>query len=279
MSDEHPTVPLPDPGAQWVLSTDADATPPPRRKARWPWLVALASVIALAIGAWFAAEAVARQIVERTIRQQLVEQLNLPADHPVRLEIPGAIVPQLISGTLDHVEASSEDVAVQGLSGDVAVSLEGVPIRGDGPWRAGSATVTLDEDQVRTLLSRIDGFPAETVRLGDPEISIDTELSLFALSVPIGVDLAARAEGGDIVLTPTQLRAGGVEVSASALLAQFGALASTVIRDWEVCVADQLPGAVTIEDVAVVRRTVVIDLDLDGALLHDPAARAPGACA
>ena len=64
-ADEHPTQPLPDPSATWILQTDASARAP-RRHRRWPWLVAVLAVAALAVGAWFAGEYIARGIVERT---------------------------------------------------------------------------------------------------------------------------------------------------------------------------------------------------------------------
>ena len=94
-ADEHPTQPLPDPSATWILQTDASA-PAPRRHRRWPWLVAVLAVAALAVGAWFAGEYIARGIVERTIREQVVQQLDLPADQQIDVDIPGQVLPQLI---------------------------------------------------------------------------------------------------------------------------------------------------------------------------------------
>lgn len=278
-SAEHPTVPLPDPRAQWVLSSDA-AAPRPRR---WPWLVALLAVAALAVGAWFAGEYIARGIVERTIRDQITQQLNLPADQQVDIEIPGQVLPQLISGRFDELTIAGTDVplgtSADALSGDVVVRASGVPIRGDGAIEDASASVTLDQAQLQTLLGRIDGFPASTVALNDPNIDITMDLQLFALTVPVGVGLTPSASAGQLVLTPATLKVGGADISADALVDQFGAIARTVVRDWNVCIAQDLPAGLTLTGTRVAGETVVADFAIDGAIIEDPALQQPGTCA
>ena len=70
--DTQPTQPIPD---QWVVAAES----PRRRRRAWPWLVAFAIVVGLAVVAWFAGEAIAKDIVTKTIREQVVTQLSLPA--------------------------------------------------------------------------------------------------------------------------------------------------------------------------------------------------------
>lgn len=277
MSDTQPTQPLPGPAAQWVLSTSTP--PPPPKKRRWPWLVALVAVIALVVAAWFAGEYIARGIVEKAVRDQLITQLSLPADQPIDLVIEGAVLPQLIVGSFGHVEIASDDVPLNGLTADVRVELDDVPIRGGGDWSGGYATVTFDEAQLRALLGDIEGFPAETVTIDAPDLAVEFELQLFALTIPVGVAMTPRAEAGELVLTPASLRLAGAEISADALLRQFGAIASTVVRDWDVCIADQLPEALTLTGVQVQSDAVVAELEIDSSILHDPAARQRGSCA
>lgn len=275
MSDQHPTQPLPDPGARWVLSTDAAATRPRRR--RWPWLVALLVVIALAVAAWFAGEYIARSIVERTIREQVTRQLDLPVDQQIDIDIPGPLLPQLIVGSLGKVSISSQDVPLQGITGDVTVSAQDVNIH-DGDWSGGHATVTLDQSQLQTLLANVPDFPASTVVIDAPDLAAEFSLQLFTVEIPVGVALTPSASGGDIVLTPASLRLGGAEVTADALRQQFGALASTVLRDWDVCIADRLPKAVELTGVAVAREQVVADFEIDSAITRDGAAQEKGTC-
>lgn len=275
MSDTNPTQPLPDPAAQWVLSSPQ----PPRKKRWWPWLIAAIAVVGLMIGAWFAGEYIARGIVHKTIRDQIITQLSLPADQQIDIDLPGAVLPQLIAGEFDALTVSSEDVAFGDLSGDIEVHATGVPVRGDTAVDSASATVTLDEDQVRALLGTIDGFPADTVTLDAPDIAVEFELQLFALTIPVGVALTPSAEAGKLVLTPASLRVADAEISADALLRQFGAIASTVVRDWDVCIAEYLPAGLTLTGVEVQADTVVVDFDIDGAIATDPQLRENGTCA
>ncbi|MGV9195089.1 LmeA family phospholipid-binding protein [Microbacterium sp. MC2] len=276
--DRHDTAPLPDPAAQWMLVTPDRPAPAQRRRARWPWIVAGVAVVVLAIVAWVAGEQIARNVVESTIRERVVTELSLPADQPIGVDIPGQILPQLIGGTLDEITVTGDDVTFGELSGDVTVHATGVPVRGDAPLTAATATVTLDEAQLTALLGTIEGFPADTVAIDAPAVEVSMELQLFALTVPVGVTLVPGAAGGDIVLTPSTLRVAGAEITADALVRQFGAIAGTVVRDWQVCVADQLPAGVELSAVDVTRTTVVAEFAIDGDIVTDEALRRPGSC-
>ncbi|RLK47594.1 DUF2993 domain-containing protein [Microbacterium telephonicum] len=276
MSDTQPTLPLPDPQARWVLS-QPDAAP--RRRRAWPWLLAGAIVVVLAVAAWLIGEQVARGIVERTIREQIVTHLSLPVDQQIDVDVPGAILPQLIVGSLGEVTVESDDVTLQGITGDVTVTAADVPIRGGADWSSGHATISLDEAQIQQLLSRVDGFPASSVTLDAPDIAFSTELSVLGASVPVGVGLSVATEDGSLLLTPDTLRLAGAEVPAQVLVDQFGALARTVVRDWEVCVAQYLPRALTLTSTTVESDAVVAVFDIDSAVLTDPAARETGTCA
>ncbi|KXZ59847.1 hypothetical protein Mlaev_02090 [Microbacterium laevaniformans] len=278
MNDQHPTQPLADPSARWVLSTDAAASAPRRHSRRWPWLIAVLAVVLLAVGAWFAGEYIARGIVERTIRDQVASRLDIPADRHVDVDVRGAVIPQLIGGRLDDVTVSAADVSLGALTGDVEVHAAGVPIRGDAPLQSASATVRLDQDQVRALLGTVDGFPADAVTVEAPDIVMSTELKAFSLSVPVGVSLTPSASGGDLVLTPRTLRVSGAEVSADVLIDQFGALARTVVRDWNVCVRQYLPAGLTLTAVRVDGAQVVADIAIDPRITVDAALQQNGTC-
>jgi hypothetical protein len=269
-ADAQPTQPIPD---AWVV---ADA-PPPRRRRVWPWIVALAIVVGLAIVAWFAGEAIAHNLVVKTIRDQVISQLALPADQDVQVEIASPVIPQLIAGSLSEVSISSEDFPLGEFTGDVAVTATDVSIRG-GDMGAATGSVTLDEQQLRALMSTVDGFPADTLGLAAPNVTMSTELSLFGVSFPVGVALTPSAVAGDLVLTPDELQLAGASITADDLRDRFGGLSDLVLRDWTVCVAQYIPAGVTLTDVAVDGQTLVADFDVDGAIVSDPALRENGTC-
>ena len=265
--DDQVTQPLPD----WE-----HAQAPKRRW--WPWLVAFGIVVVLAVVAWFAAEAIARDLVSRTIKSEVSDRLSLPADHEVDVEVPGMMIPQLIGGSLAEVTVSSEDVPVGSFEGDVTVTATDVPIRDGADMGGATATVTLDATQLQGLLSTIEGFPAETVGLDEPDVTMASELQLFGVGFPVGVSLTPSVAEGDIVLTPTSFELAGAQIDAAQLTQQFGKLADVVVRDWTVCLAEYIPAGVTVTDVRVEGDLLVADADVDGGIVTDPELQANGTC-
>lgn len=246
-----------------------------KRRRRWPWVVGI--VVVLLVAAWFAAEQIARGLLISTVRSETIAALELPADQQLDVDVPGQVLPQLIAGRLNELSLSSNNVTLGPISGAVQVHATGVPIRGGDAAESASATLTLDEEQLRALLATVDGLPAATVTIEQPAVRLETELQVIA-TVPIGVSLVPSASGGDLLLTPTSITIAGAEIPAEALVDQFGAIARTVVRDWNVCLAQYLPTGVVLSDVAVEGAHVVAHADIDGRILSDPALQANGTC-
>src|SRR5688500_18614710 len=170
VGDTQPTTPLP----EWAVAEE----PAPRRRRRgWPWLIALGIVVVLGVVAWFAAEAIARDLVAQTVRDQVRERLALPADQEVDVTVAGMVIPQLLSGSLDEVTVSSDDVPVGSFEGDVTVTAFGVPLQQGVDMSGATATVTLDAAQLQSVLGTIEGFPAGTVGLEEPDVTMESNLA------------------------------------------------------------------------------------------------------
>nr|WP_221446837.1 DUF2993 domain-containing protein [Microbacterium thalassium] len=267
---------MPDPSAQWVLATPTPPKPQKRRRI-WPWLVLGGAALIIVVAA-FIAEPIARSIVQGGIRDRVVTELGLPSDQPVDVEIAGPVLPQLILGTLGEVSISSEDVTFDAFTGDVSVLAYGVSVRG-GDMAGGGAEIRMDEQQLRALLSTVDGFPADSLALDAPDVTMSTELDVFGLTtLPLGVALTPSAADGDLVLTPTALEVGGIAVSADQLRDQFGGVVDTIARDWPVCVAQYMPAGVTLVAAAVEGEDFVAAFELDGRIASDPALLENGTC-
>ncbi|MCM3695826.1 LmeA family phospholipid-binding protein [Microbacterium oleivorans] len=249
----------------------------PRRRRRG-WIVAIVIVAVLAVLV-VAAEFAARALVPQVIRSQLVSTLGLPEDQPIDVDIPGLLLPQLVVGNIPVMSLSADDVEVDGISGDVEVTIADAPVRQGGDWSSARAVVVMDEEQIRTILSRVDGFPVDSFRLDPPAVALDTELNVFGAAVPLGVRLSAAAEDGELVLSPTTFRLGEVDVSAEALRQQLGPLVGSFVQNWPVCLAEYLPRALTLAEVTVAERGVVASFDIDSAILRDRTAQQPGSCA
>ncbi len=268
--DTQPTLPFP-----------LEERPVARRRRRGlPWIIAIVIIAGLAVVAWFVAEHIARDILTRTVREQIITQLALPEDQQIDVGVNEPVLPQVLGGTLDRLDVSSDDVALGGVVADVSVRATDVPIRVDAEdIGSAEATITFGEDQLQTLLTGVEGIPETGLTLTPPTASFDTELQLFALTVPVGVDLTPSADAGAIVLTPTAVRVSGAEIAADALRRQFGVAGEALLSPREICIADRLPAGLVLREVRVEDAALVAEVDVDGAIIRDAALQANGTCA
>jgi len=86
------------------------------------------------------------------------------------------------------------------------------------------------------------------------------------------------AEDGQIVFTPTSIRLGNDTYTAKELRQTFGGFASQLLRQQSFCVAENLPAALTIVDVDVVGKDLIVTIDGDGAALGGPDLSTSGTC-
>ncbi|WP_347754637.1 DUF2993 domain-containing protein [Agrococcus sp. ProA11] len=254
----------------------SDAAETPRRRGRG--FVILAIVLVVVAALVVAAELVARQVVPDTIRSTVVEQLSLPPEHPVQVEVDGILLPQLVAGSLADVRIASEAVTVGAFAGDITAQFEDVPIRGDGAAASGAAQVRMTTEQLRSLLATIDGFPAETIELEAPNVTASTEFSLLGATIALGLVLEPSAADGDLVLSPVEGSIAEATVTAEQLRQQFGGLLEPVLQDRSVCVASSLPAALTLESIEVEADELVAGFDIDGGIINDPALQEDGTC-
>jgi len=253
-----------------------DATTPRRRSRRW--IAVLIVVVVLVAGAVVAAEFIARSVVASTVRSLVVKKVGLPDDQNVDVAVAGIVLPQLLGGRLDDVTITSNDVTLGPITGDVVVEMRGVPISGGAAAEGGTASVRLDEDQLRTLLAQIPGFPSGTVQMAAPDLTFVNELSVFGVGIPVGVSVTPGAANGDLTLTPAGFELGGNSIDADTLRAQFGGVADAILGTQSLCIADRLPAAVTLTSATVQGQNLVAAFDIDGRVLNDPALQANGSC-
>ncbi len=82
-----------------------------------------------------------------------------------------------------------------------------------------AATVVLTEEQLRTLMSTVEDFPADSLGLAAPDVTMSTELSVFGVSHPRErLAHASAPSTGDLVLTPASLQLAGAEITADGSL-------------------------------------------------------------
>ena len=123
MSDEHPTLPYPEPSSEHptlVIPGSADEPRPTRRRARWPWVVLVIVLVLAALVV--AAEFLARAILPGIVRGIVIEQLDLPQDQQLDVDAAGILLPQLIGGRLDELHLTTDAVTFGGITGAADVT-------------------------------------------------------------------------------------------------------------------------------------------------------------
>lgn len=274
---EHPTDPLPDLRAGWVLAVPEE---PNKRRRVWPWLVAAAAaLVVILLVVVVIIETVVRSTIESGIASQVRTGLELPADHPVDVSIEGPLTLQLLTGSLDELRLSSDDVPLGPTTADVEVTLQGVSTTAPYTVGAGVATVTLDQSEVAALTDSVAQIDILELTLEDPAIVVGTELSLFGFGIPVSLSLVPSAQAGELVLQPESLQVSGLAVTADGVREQFGSIADPILQDWQICVAQYLPAGATLTAASVTDDDLVATFDIDGRMLSDAALQQTGTCA
>lgn len=253
-----------------------DATTPRRRTGRW--IAVIVVVVVLLIGAVVAAEFIARSVVTSTVRSLVVQNLGIPDDQDVNVQVAGLVLPQVITGRLDEVAVSSDDVTLGPITGDVLVDLRGVPVSAGSAADGGVASVRLDQEQLRALLAEVPDLPAGTVNVAAPDVSFETSLSLFGIGIPVGVTVTPGAADGDLTLTPSAFQVAGNAVDADTLRGQFGGVADPLLQTRSLCIADRLPAGLTLTSATVQGQDLVATFDVAGGIINDSALQSDGTC-
>ncbi|GAB3599945.1 LmeA family phospholipid-binding protein [Microbacterium tumbae] len=276
MSHDDPTLPYPDASIEHptpVVPGEQDAVRAPRRH-RWPWAL-LVVVILLALLA-VAAEFIVRSILPGVVRGIVVEQLDLPADQQLDVEADGILIPQLLAGSLDALHLSTDSVTIGGITGAADVTANGIPLRG-GDLTAASGTIRIDQSQFEELLADTD-IPVETISFDAPDVTVAGSVSVLGFGLPIEFTATPGAAEGDLTLTPVRLLLGGVELDAAQVADRLGALGERLADTQRICIADQLPAGLHLAGLAISGSEAVIDLDVDGGIIDDPALQENGTC-
>lgn len=281
MSDDNHTLPYPDADSEHPTlvipgesANDAGETTSTARKRRWPWVLLI--IVVILAGLVVAAEFLARAILPGVVRSLVIDQLDLPSDQQLDVEAEGILLPQLIGGTLDSLHLSTDAITLEGITGAVDVTANGIPLRG-GDLAGAAGTIRIDQDQFTTLLATTD-LPVDSVTLEEPDATVSGSVTVLGLDVPISLTLTPGVAEGDLELTPVRLTVGGIEIDAAEVGSSLGSLGANLTQPQRVCIADQLPAGLTLTGLAIDGTEAVIDIDVNGAIVTDQSLLEKGTC-
>lgn len=277
MSDENPTLPYPNTSVEHptlVIPDQGLPATPKKQHRRWPWIV-LIIVVVLAVLV-VAAELIARAVLPGIVRGAVIEQLDLPADQQLEVDASGILLPQLIGGGLDEIHLSTDQVTIGGITGAADVTASGIRLDG-GDLTAASGTVRIGEDEFTALVAASD-LPIDEIAFAAPDVTASGSFSVLGLPIPVSLTVKPGADGGELLLTPVELRVAGLTLNAEQIADRFGAAATQLTQPQRICIADQLPAGLTVTGLSIEESEAVIDVDVDGAIVTDESLQQNGVC-
>lgn len=248
-----------------------------RRRIHPAWVAVVVLVVLLAIAA-VAAEVIARRVIVSTVETAIRSQVELPDGTAIDTEVLGSpVITQVISGRLDGLDIRLDDVVVSGLRGSASVYLRDIPL--DAAEATGTVEVVIvtDESSLTAIGDNLSGLGTDRISIADDEIVLDYSFSILGAGVPVVVGLTPVVIDGALAFDGSSLALGGLEISADALVDRFGSAASDLLRTTPVCLADQLPAGVVLDDVRVDGDELRLRLGGADIVLSDLATR--GTCA
>ncbi len=286
MSDDKPepaeTQPTEVDSSTKPLPVQREAAAPKKKRRRWPWvlggiLIVLGILLTIAV---IVAERYAKDYARDYIKDRIIAVLGIEPGTPVTVDIgDGSVLLQALAGKLNQIDVTADQVSFGILSGAATVHAEGVPLDQNEPVEALEITFAVAEGDVEALAGNLSGAQLESILLEEPEIVASTAFNVFGFQIPVGMGIEPSAEDGKIVFTPTSIRLGDENYTAEELRDTFGGFAEQLLRQQSFCVAENLPAALTIVDVDVVEKDLVVKIDGDGAALGGTDLSTPGTCA
>ncbi len=244
-----------------------------RRRRGW---IALAVVLLVLAALVVAAEFAARAIVPGVVRSIVIERLALPADQELGVEVPGILLPQLISGSFDELRLTSERVTIGGVTGSADVTATAVPL-GGGEIGSASGTVAIDQGELQNLLGASE-LPVEEIALDEPHVTVSGSVQLFGQSVPVALTAEPGADAGALLLTPVAASIAGNQIDLQQLAAVLGRAGRALADTHRVCIADRLPAGITLTGLRIDGHRAVAEIVADGRITLDPSLLENGSC-
>ncbi len=175
-------------------------------------LLALGIALLLLVAAFFVVDLVLRNAAEDRLADTVRDAMDVEGDVDVAIGGGRPLLLQAASGRLDDVTVTADQVTLdQGVAADVVVRAHGVTVQ--QPYSASDMTVTgtVPTDEVRARIAER-GLDLDLAVAGDA-----MRASGEVLSVPWGVSLTPRVEGGRLLVDIASADVAGFEVGADLL--------------------------------------------------------------
>jgi len=253
---------------------------PRKRKRRYGWFIALGVLILLIVGGWIVGDLVARDYAEGYVRDQVRSAFELEPDKEIGVVIgPGSLIGQALTGSIDSVDVTVDEVSFGPVEGNVKIAMTGIPLSADSPVETFRVGLVIPEENLAGLTTYVTELDVDSIALVDDRVALETEFSLFGFGIPVGVELTPAVVDGEIGFEPSVISINGNDLSLADLQSSpFAGLADGLLSTQTFCVANALPAALTVTDVTVNGPELRIAAEADGTALGGTGFTEMGVC-
>ncbi|MDI6022120.1 LmeA family phospholipid-binding protein [Leucobacter sp. UT-8R-CII-1-4] len=254
----------------------------PRKKAKL-WLRLLVALLAVAALAGLA-ELALRAIIPTVIAGVVRDNMGLPKDHPVEVDLKGSALFPALTGHVNNVSMKVDSVSVfDGIEANLFAYAESVPFDpSKGEIIGARAAVTIPSKSMNSVMALVSNGLIDEGSVRDGEIELGRTMQMFGYDVPLKATLAVSVDRGDLLVRPTSVSAAGFDLSTEELRPLLGESAATFLDTHVVCVRDQLPAGITLSQVAfksnVFGGSATVSAKLSPDLLSNERQLQPGTC-
>ncbi|BDZ44231.1 LmeA family phospholipid-binding protein [Naasia aerilata] len=245
----------------------------PRKHRRRLWIIVPLVLVVIVATLLVVLNIAGRAVAEEYIANKVEESLPAGVEGDVHVRIRGVfLLVQYLSGWMDEVDLSSDDLTVQGVPVTANVQLHGVPVDTSKRVERLTGGAVLDERAVQAVLKG-QGYPGDVALTGGA-VEYTDETQLFGATVQYVLTARPSLSAGRLDLAPQSaaVRSGGVDLDATALLERVAPDGISV------CVAQYLPEAIAIDSLLVGDGSARVSLSGRDVLLTSDALSRTGSC-
>ncbi|GAA3336094.1 DUF2993 domain-containing protein [Curtobacterium albidum] len=247
------------------------APAPARKRRRWPIVLVVLLVVLAALAV--VAEFVLRGVVDRTIADQVEQALPDGTTGEVTAHAEGIVLPQLIAGTLERVDISSDRITVDGVPLAADVTVHDVPVDGKGDVRDVDGHVTLAASSVKDLAKYSPLFDRLRLVDGGVELSGSTAVLGYDISYAATGDVVAQSDGRGVTITPQTVR-----ITNSALGLKVDSIPGVTDVPVTVCTAQFLPEQLRVRSLDITGSDATVRVTADRLPLTEQGLQTVGTC-